>query len=65
MGALVVGSLFIFVQGLAYCGYIEVKWGKVIGDVEKKLDTDGDGKVTSSDVKNYLGAALHILKVRS
>jgi uncharacterized membrane protein (Fun14 family) len=63
-GAFTVGVFFIVIQGLSYCGYIEVKWAKVIGDAEKKLDTDGDGKVGLNDIKNYAKWTLHCLKVR-
>eukprot|EP00735_Rhodelphis_limneticus_P005601 TRINITY_DN1751_c0_g1::TRINITY_DN1751_c0_g1_i1::g.25145::m.25145 TRINITY_DN1751_c0_g1::TRINITY_DN1751_c0_g1_i1::g.25145 ORF type:complete len:213 (-),score=58.63,sp/Q4RY26/FUND1_TETNG/37.76/1e-08,FUN14/PF04930.10/1.5e+03,FUN14/PF04930.10/5e-20,EF-hand_7/PF13499.1/0.003,EF-hand_5/PF13202.1/0.046,EF-hand_6/PF13405.1/0.058,EF-hand_1/PF00036.27/0.13,DUF543/PF04418.7/0.2,DUF543/PF04418.7/4.2e+03,EF-hand_8/PF13833.1/0.26 TRINITY_DN1751_c0_g1_i1:413-1051(-) len=59
--AMAVGVGFMSLQGLAYMGYIDIKWGKVAGDVEKALDTDGDGKLTQADAKNAFNKLLSIL----
>ncbi|KAK3251356.1 hypothetical protein CYMTET_39301 [Cymbomonas tetramitiformis] len=50
VAAIAVGTGFIFVQGLAYIGYIEVDWRKVERDYASLLDLDGDGKVTAGDL---------------
>ena len=38
---------------LCCSGYIEVKWHKVMKDSEAAIDTDGDGKVTTSDIAEW------------
>jgi len=40
-----IGGAFIFLQSLAYSGYIQVDWGKVEREYRQVLDLDGDGKV--------------------
>jgi uncharacterized membrane protein (Fun14 family) len=45
-----IGISFIGLQGLAYAGYIKIDYGKVQNEVVKKLDVDGDGKLTVNDV---------------
>jgi uncharacterized membrane protein (Fun14 family) len=46
-----VGAAFLLVQGLAYAGWVEVNWSKARADAERAVDVDGDGKVTSADIK--------------
>lgn len=43
------GMAFIFLQGLAYMGYIDIDYKKVVDDTSKVIDADGDGKITSND----------------
>lgn len=47
-----VGGAFMFIQGLAYTGYIQVDWRKVEKDYLRALDKDGDGKVTARDFEH-------------
>lgn len=47
----VIGLGFVCLQGLAYMGYIDIDYGKVKDDAKKLVDQDGDGKLTSKDVK--------------
>ena len=46
-----VGSGFIALQTLSYLGYLKVDWRKVERDTTAKLDRDGDGELTSNDLK--------------
>mmetsp|Transcript_14128 Transcript_14128/g.21300 ORF Transcript_14128/g.21300 Transcript_14128/m.21300 type:complete len:207 (-) Transcript_14128:78-698(-) len=43
------GCLFILFQGMAYAGFIEIKWGAIEEKVEAAMDLDGDGKVDAKD----------------
>ena len=49
----------------ACSGYIEVKWHKVIKDSEAAIDTDGDGKITTSDVAEWGKRLFKVIKVRT
>jgi len=49
--AMAIGGVFLFLQVLAYKGYIFVDWQKVEKDVVSKLDQDGDGDFDGDDVK--------------
>jgi len=51
--AIVMGVGFMIVQSAVYSGYVAVDWKKVKKDAVSKVDTDGDGKLTVDDVKNY------------
>lgn len=51
--AIVGGLMFISVQSAVYSGYVDVDWKKVQDDAIAKVDTDGDGELTVSDLKNY------------
>lgn len=55
-----VGIGFILLQGLSYMGYVQVDWRKVERDVAK-LDRDGDGEVTSNDLKLLARDATDVL----
>ena len=50
VAAVGVGSGFIMLQGLSYLGYVDVDWRKVERDYTRRLDRDGDGEVSSSDL---------------
>lgn len=49
--ALAIGGTFLFLQALAWQGYIFVDWQKIQGDVVSKLDQDGDGDFDGDDVR--------------
>mmetsp|Transcript_2303 Transcript_2303/g.2788 ORF Transcript_2303/g.2788 Transcript_2303/m.2788 type:complete len:124 (+) Transcript_2303:66-437(+) len=49
----VAGVGFMVSQSLVYAGYLEIDWMKVTDDAIKSVDTDGDGKLTTDDVKTY------------
>mmetsp|Transcript_20886 Transcript_20886/g.63671 ORF Transcript_20886/g.63671 Transcript_20886/m.63671 type:complete len:146 (-) Transcript_20886:530-967(-) len=45
------GVVFLVAQGLAYSGFIDIKWNKVRDAAIAKVDLDGDGKITKNDLK--------------
>lgn len=49
--AMAIGGVFLFLQVLAYKGYIFVDWQKVEKDVVSRIDQDGDGDFDGDDVK--------------
>ncbi|KAI8618417.1 FUN14 family-domain-containing protein, partial [Chytriomyces sp. MP71] len=49
--ALAIGAGFLALQGLAMTGVISINWKKIEEQVTKKLDFDGDGKLTVGDFK--------------
>jgi len=51
VAAVTVGGAFVFLQSLAYSGYINVDWVKVEHEYRALMDLDGDGKVTTNDVQ--------------
>jgi uncharacterized membrane protein (Fun14 family) len=53
VAAVVLGAGFIAVQTCVSYGYIHVNWDKVKDDAIKKVDTDGDGKLSADDMKAY------------
>lgn len=53
VAAIILGAGFIAVQTCVSYGYIQVDWNKVKDDALKKVDTDGDGKLGSGDIKVY------------
>lgn len=57
-----VGTGFIALQGLAYGGYIDIKWGAVQSKIKHQLDADGDGELTVKDFKIYASKLFHVLK---
>lgn len=59
--AYTLGCAFIFLQGLAWRGYIEMKWAKIRTDLVALVDTDGDGQITRSDVMRYVKKGFSIL----
>lgn len=62
MIGLVAGTGFMFVQSLAYLGYIEVNWRKVERNYKNILDRNGDGKITSADFKLLFKDTSELLK---
>jgi len=62
VGAFVAGTAFMFVQGLAYLGYIDVKWNKVQKEIMGALDADGDGEVTTKDAKVFGEKLMNVLR---
>jgi len=51
--AYVLGLGFLGLQALSYMGYIQIDYKKFTNDVKAKLDTDGDGKLTTKDLMHY------------
>ncbi len=47
--AVVIGVAFVGLQTLQYLGYINIDYGKLSKDLEKKLDVTGDGKLDAND----------------
>jgi uncharacterized membrane protein (Fun14 family) len=56
------GLAFMFLQSLAYFGYITINWQRVENDISKAIDQDGDGKVTVKDGKRLLERFLGVMK---
>lgn len=63
LAAIGIGVVFMSVQVLQYSGYIPggVDWHKVAADVTRKVDTDGDGKITTNDLKYYFKKFVRIM----
>ena len=61
LGFALAGGAFIALQGLQYKGYISVDWHRVEREMKDYLDTDGDGKLTTKDVRAYWTQATDIL----
>ncbi|GLC33227.1 hypothetical protein PLESTF_000155700 [Pleodorina starrii] len=59
--ALCVGLAFLFIQGLAYTGFITVNWSNVHRAVTNALDINGDGKVDADDFKPLISKGLGAL----
>eukprot|EP00600_Ochromonadales_sp_CCMP1393_P004545 CAMPEP_0174967920 /NCGR_PEP_ID=MMETSP0004_2-20121128/7846_1 /TAXON_ID=420556 /ORGANISM="Ochromonas sp., Strain CCMP1393" /LENGTH=160 /DNA_ID=CAMNT_0016217095 /DNA_START=161 /DNA_END=643 /DNA_ORIENTATION=+ len=59
--AAVLGVGFVCLQGLSYYGYIQIDYGKVQEDAKKLADADGDGKLTSNDLKMIWAQVKHFL----
>lgn len=60
--AIAVGVGFVAVQLLRYNGLIsDVDWGHVEETLVRALDTDGDGRITMTDVKVHLTRTVRIL----
>jgi len=59
--AYALGGAFIFLQVLAWRGYVDIKWRKVYDDVVRLVDTDGDGEITRKDVLKYIKGLMSIL----
>ena len=60
--AIIVGLVYMGVQSAAYGGYLQIDWKKVETDITTRIDTDGDGKFTEQDLKNYWNKVKEILK---
>lgn len=60
--AVAVGIVFLFAQGAASQGYININWHKVQADVIAKVDTTGDGKITNEDLKLWYEKLMVVLR---
>jgi len=60
--ALWVGLLFMLLQGLAFQGYIEIKWQKIKSSLTGLVDMDGDGEFSTKDMKSLLMGSFKVLK---
>jgi FUN14 domain-containing protein 1 len=60
--AFYVGCGFVIIQGLAYKGYIDVKWNSIKHDAIVLADADGDGKLTVKDMKMWWTKARRVLE---
>jgi uncharacterized membrane protein (Fun14 family) len=47
--AIAIGVVFAGLQTLQYLGYININHQKLVNDVEKVLDANGDGKIDEKD----------------
>mmetsp|Transcript_19000 Transcript_19000/g.31076 ORF Transcript_19000/g.31076 Transcript_19000/m.31076 type:complete len:155 (-) Transcript_19000:115-579(-) len=62
VAAVCLGVGFVCLQSLQYCGYIEVKWGKIRGDLVKQIDSDGSGQVGVKDIRHYVTKLFNVLR---
>jgi len=62
--ALAIGTVFIGLQAAASLGYLQVDWGKIQLDLTKSVDTTGDGKFDTDDLKEYWRRVKTVLKDR-
>lgn len=53
VAAVVLGAGFVTIQTCVSYGYLDVDWDKVKDDAVKRVDTDGDGQLTTEDLKAY------------
>jgi len=58
----VVGSVFVLLQGLSYAGYIQVNQAKMQKDVEKMLDLNDDGKIDVQDGEMVYKKVMSVLQ---
>lgn len=60
--ALLVGGAFITVQLLRYYGYIDtVHWERMNAQLVRTLDADGDGRITTADLKVHFNRLVDVL----
>jgi uncharacterized membrane protein (Fun14 family) len=59
--AFMIGVGFIFLQTLAYKGYITIDWDQIKLSLHKTVDATGDGKVDAEDLKAYWQKVKKIL----
>lgn len=57
-----VGLGVMGLQLLNYLGYITIEWNKIGDDITKRVDQDGDGKLSRKDVQILLNRFLEIMK---
>ena len=50
LAAVGTGVVFIFLQGLAYKGFIDINWEKVQAKVKEAIDLNNDGKLDGGDL---------------
>ena len=53
--------VFIGLQCMSYFGLVEIKWLEVEKKAMALIDTDGDGKITATDVKRYWKRIIKVL----
>mmetsp|Transcript_11163 Transcript_11163/g.19642 ORF Transcript_11163/g.19642 Transcript_11163/m.19642 type:complete len:244 (-) Transcript_11163:334-1065(-) len=62
IAGVLLGTGFVFVQSLAYLGYVEVDWRKIERDYYNVMDANKDGKVTIEDFQLMLSNSQEVLK---
>jgi len=63
--ALGVGTIYAFLQTLAYFDYIRLNWDKIQKDSMFMLDQNKDGKLDEKDMSVAVGKALSVLEAKS
>jgi len=61
IAAIAVGGAFIFLQSMAYSGYIQVDWKKIESGYKTLLDVDADGEVTTNDITRAMDKIKNVL----
>lgn len=61
IAAYFIGGTFIFLKGLQYAGFIEIKWENIKNYLIRNIDTDGDGTLGISDLTNYTRKFMKIM----
>ena len=59
-----VGGAFASLQLLAFQGYITIHWERVAGDMKRKVDVDGDGRLGVEDLREWIRRGLRIVSHR-
>eukprot|EP00924_Labyrinthula_sp_SR-Ha-C_P005200 maker-scaffold_1-snap-gene-24.16-mRNA-1 protein AED:0.06 eAED:0.06 QI:131/1/1/1/1/1/5/65/236 len=62
VASVALGTGFVFIQGLAYLGYVDVKWRKIERVYYDVLDADQDGKITANDFSILFNNTTELLK---
>lgn len=56
-----IGCVFGLSQTCAYFGWITINYGNIGRSILRLFDSDGDGKITSKDVKVHVRNLFHVL----
>ncbi|CAG8569143.1 6247_t:CDS:2 [Paraglomus occultum] len=64
MVAVAVGIGFVFLQFLAYQGFVTIHWNHMSDAFTRELDVDKDGRVTVKDTKSKLRILIDLLTVK-
>ena len=59
--AIVIGGVFVVLQGLHYLGYIHIDYNKATQDATNLLDLDQDGKLTEKDIQVAMDKVASVL----
>ncbi|KAI8391306.1 FUN14 family-domain-containing protein [Radiomyces spectabilis] len=61
MALLMLGTAFLFLQYMAYNGYITIHWHRLEGRYTRSFDVDRDGRVTQKDLHSKWRIFMNLL----
>ncbi|CAG8435895.1 680_t:CDS:2 [Funneliformis caledonium] len=64
MVAIAVGIGFVFLQYMAYQGFVTIHWQRINNAFTQEMDVDQDGHVTARDTKSKLRILIDLLTVK-